>query len=340
MPYTFAAMRTATILLLIVAIVAQSSCTKTKSSNPLTLPGNVITYVAGTAGDTAVYYVNGKEYQLSSGNSPASANGIALSGSDVYVAGYESNGTLQIAKYWKNGTAVILSDTTANVIANAIALIGADVYVAGTIYTNTASAAALWKNGSLTLLNATGHGGGANALLASGTDVYVAGYDSTAGQVTACYWKNGVIVTLPDSLNYARAQSIAINGTDVYLAGWDRSADGFSFIGPRCWKNGTTIPLATSTKTAAATSITIASNTIFITGQDNGNSIYWQNGSENLLTDGNLGNAIAINNGDIYVAGTSTVLAGSFTSALFWRDGVPIPLSANPSAANAIVITN
>ena len=334
-------MRTITPLLLAAAIAAQSSCTKKTNSNPLTLPGNVTAYIAGTAGDTAVYYVNGKEYELSTGNTPASANGIAIVGTDVYVAGYESNGTRQIAKYWKNQTPVVLSDTTTNAVANAIAIVGTDVYVAGRIAVGATTSAALWKNGGgLTLLNATGHGGGANAIFVNGTDIYVAGYDSTAGQVTACYWKNGAITALPDSLPYAIAQSIAVSGTDVYVAGQDRTADGFSFIGPRCWKNGVTQPLATSSNSATAAAIAIAGNTIFLTGRDNNNVVYWQNGTENLVSNGTQGNAIAINNGDIYIAGISSGLVGSFSSAVFWRDGVVIPLSANPGTANAIVIAN
>ena len=54
-----------------------------------------------------------------------------VSGVDVYVCGYESNGSREIAKYWKNGTAFNLTDGTNYAYASAIALYGGDVYVCG-----------------------------------------------------------------------------------------------------------------------------------------------------------------------------------------------------------------
>jgi hypothetical protein len=35
-----------------------------------------------------------------------------VSGSDVYAAGYESNGSSKVAKVWKNGAATSLTDGT------------------------------------------------------------------------------------------------------------------------------------------------------------------------------------------------------------------------------------
>ncbi len=57
--------------------------------------------------------------------------GCAPTGVDVYVAGWESNGTVQVAKVWKNGAAQALSDGTHGALATAIAVSGDDVYVAG-----------------------------------------------------------------------------------------------------------------------------------------------------------------------------------------------------------------
>jgi len=51
---------------------------------------------------------------------------------DVYVAGYEVNGSnLDIAKYWKNGTPVILGAGTYGSWATSIYVSGSDVYVSG-----------------------------------------------------------------------------------------------------------------------------------------------------------------------------------------------------------------
>ena len=35
-----------------------------------------------------------------------------FSGNDVYVASFENNGTVNVAKYWKNGSPVILGDAS------------------------------------------------------------------------------------------------------------------------------------------------------------------------------------------------------------------------------------
>ena len=52
---------------------------------------------------------------------------------DVYLTGYESNGTKNVAKVWKNGTATPLTDGTREASANSSTLSGSDVYVGGGI---------------------------------------------------------------------------------------------------------------------------------------------------------------------------------------------------------------
>jgi hypothetical protein len=54
------------------------------------------------------------------------------SGNDhVFVAGYESNGIVNIAKYWIDGQEIKLSDGTNNAKANSIFVSNNDVYIAG-----------------------------------------------------------------------------------------------------------------------------------------------------------------------------------------------------------------
>ena len=61
---------------------------------------------------------------LTDGSKQAEAKSIAVSGNDVYVAGYEDKGYYDfVAKYWKNGTPVILGDVSKYSEASSIFLV-------------------------------------------------------------------------------------------------------------------------------------------------------------------------------------------------------------------------
>jgi len=66
----------------------------------------------------AKYWKNGVPIKLSTVSS--SATGIAVFGNDVYVSGWENNGSYNIAKYWKNGVPVNLGNAVLNSSGNAI----------------------------------------------------------------------------------------------------------------------------------------------------------------------------------------------------------------------------
>jgi hypothetical protein len=74
--------------------------------------------------------------------------GIAISGSDVYVAGWESISGKDIACYWKNGVKTVLDGTW----GRDIAVSGSDVYVAG-VDRGEIVVACYWKNGVKTVLD-------------------------------------------------------------------------------------------------------------------------------------------------------------------------------------------
>lgn len=102
---------------LIMIVLGFLSCKK-KNPNPVEGPAEVDVYVAGKEynGSIAIakYWKNGQAIALTDGTKTAYANSIVVGGSDVYVAGDESNryNGMGIAKYWKNGKAMELTDGT------------------------------------------------------------------------------------------------------------------------------------------------------------------------------------------------------------------------------------
>jgi hypothetical protein len=50
----------------------------------------------------------------------ASAQSIYVDGADVYVSGYELDGSNDVAKYWKNGREIALTDGSNGARANSI----------------------------------------------------------------------------------------------------------------------------------------------------------------------------------------------------------------------------
>ena len=80
-------------------------------------------FVCGDEDDSnsdAKYWKNVSAINLLSGNG-GGAEAISVIGSDVYVVGYEYNGSKAVAKYWKNGVATpIVTDVSLNTFAGAL----------------------------------------------------------------------------------------------------------------------------------------------------------------------------------------------------------------------------
>ena len=142
------------------------------------------------------YWKNGNSISLSSNS--GNASDIEISGSDVYVSGYDfaPGSYIPTAKYWKNSAEILLSDGLIEAAAYGICISNNNVFVVG--YND--SRAAIWRNGQLNYLASSGV---ATDVCISGNDEYISGMQHLDDQNVAFYWKNGEGVKLSDKFSFA-----------------------------------------------------------------------------------------------------------------------------------------
>ncbi|WP_417867876.1 hypothetical protein [Xanthomarina gelatinilytica] len=191
------------------------------SSSP-TGSGQVDTYVAGRELNSSSIWVaklwkNGVAQDLTDGSNNADAKSVYVSGDDVYVVGYERNGSKNVAKLWKNGLAQDLSDGFSDANAESVYVTSplegsgqVDVYVAGYEEDGSSPTARLWKNGQELDLEISSIISYANAVYVSGNDVYVAGAEFSGSTLKANLWKNGESQYLTEGANISEAQSVFV----------------------------------------------------------------------------------------------------------------------------------
>jgi hypothetical protein len=234
-------------------------------------------------------------------NISAEAKSIVVSGSDVYLGGYEQNLLTDSSQavYWKNEIKTVLATSDYFVTVTGLALLGSDVYASGYfIDRNKNSTAAYWKNGVQTLLpalavNANIKQASTTGIKISGSDIYVSG--ETVAK--ACYWKNGELVNLstPDGWT-SRANAIAISGSDVFVVGtienFPNNPNSYAVV---YWKNGVMTQLSDVCTKASGTSIAVTGNDFYVGGYvtsgTDQKAIIWKNGVATTL---GMGEALAM----------------------------------------------
>jgi len=355
-----------TVTKLIMATAGLMAGCGTSTTTPLSgTPTAPDVYVAGwemnSAGvKVAMVWKNGDATSLTDGSSSATANSVAVSGTDEYVSGTElsgSNGNA-VAILWKNGLATALTDGRLNAGVGQVVVTGTDVYVTGgwsgyDAQSNYVNVQGYWKNGVFTpLLTATNqgqHGAGAiGPITVQGADVYVAGveYETTeTGPGTAVfmpvamYWKNGTPVTLTDGLTLVSVNSMAVAGTDVYVAG------GHCFtLDPDClnatyWKNGVETVLSSAQATVVS-GIAVSDTNVYASGNTSTSgevlAQFWTNGKPTTLTESSeaAANGAVTQGADVYIVGAAQ------GKACYWKNGVlnTVSLGGYTSTGYAIAV--
>jgi hypothetical protein len=301
------------ILLIVIATFAIASCKKSSQPGTKPLPkGDTDVYVVGFVGSggpssIAAYWKNSVETKLAGNTQISSANAIAISGDDVYIAGAvsNSNSSFPVACYWKNGIQVKLSDSLPVASANAIAVVGNDVYVAGTLNFK----ATLWKNGVATTLdNQVSY---AYGIAVNGADVYVVGYVSDNSKSFPTVWKNGVENKLSDDLYGSIIYGIGLSGNNIYMVGADNDM-------ATIWKNG--VPAAFDSKSSSSElfGMTISGPDVYVVR----NSVcgYWKNGTETVIPGYGFPDAIAVAGSDVYTAGNIPTEFSSNEFVCYWKN--------------------
>lgn len=320
-------------------------------------------YFAGTDGTSAALWKNGVETILAPN---ATADAVAVSGSDVYVGGWvKSPGTPpyggSTATIWKNGVATALTSSGFSQV-NGLTLANGNVYAVGSSFVAASNAplATVWTNGQASYLSdgnypniSSAYNTSGAAIAVSGSDVYVAGdalqctpssssnYD--CGDL-AVYWKNGTPVDLltvsPQNFG-SFATGIVVNGSTVNISG----VTGANPLQAVYWQDGTQVPLNLPINTGAwASSIALSGASVYVAGSNDGSIAgYWANGSFTTIgiqtsTQFPVTTEIALNGSDVYVAGSLVSTQGPQSSAIYWKNGMGVPLPSQSTSARALAI--
>ena len=296
---------------------------------------------SGGSNDAATVWKNGVATFLTNGTNNAEARRVFVSGTDVYVVGFEEIGSGRESRVWKNGVLYNFGGCGSNAYAVDIFISGTDVYVAGVENCSGSPNAKLtvWKNGvAIAFTNGTTLAV-PNSLSVSGADVYVSGEENNVQKI----WKNGVATTIPNSTSspYGWENAVCASGADAYVA---YNSDVPASI-PKIWKNGVVTDLANISGFSLVHDVFVSGSDVYVAGEDPAAggpglsvAVFWKNGVRTALTDGtNFADAqsIFVFGTDVYVAGYE----GGFSGGVrLWKNGVLVSFAGAGGSANSVFV--
>ena len=165
----------------------------------------------GTGWFNAAMWKNGKATYFSKTDrfSHSVARSVFVNDDGRYIAGYEGNNTMQIAKIWKDDVATNLTNGTKSADISSIFVKGTDVYTCGYEY-GTKPMAKYWKNGVATNLSDDTKNEVAKKIFVIDNDIYVAGFENDGTKSRAKLWKNGVAQFITDGTKDAELTGIFV----------------------------------------------------------------------------------------------------------------------------------
>jgi hypothetical protein len=307
-------------------------------------------YISGTlgSGDTshAVYWKNGNLVILPGDGLPSAAGNIAVSGTDVYVAGRKGNGF----GYWKNGNYVSLNDTFN--LSFSLAVSAGDIYMMSTLPNGNYYMGGYYKNGEFFRISSP------DSINTNLTAIAVNGQDLLLGEIetdgskpsVAKYLLNGTAHDLTDGTKFAYVYGVAFARNDIYVVGGEFDASG-KYCTAKYWKNGIPYNVSDTTGYNMGTHIAISGINVYVSGYGyEGPFIsaaprtakYWRNGVQTRITDGAYDSEaswVEVSGTDVYVV-FQEFTQGIFPVAKYLKNGTLVQLTdpATPAVAYSSLV--